>query len=191
LPYRDARRQHQILRYIVVGLAALGITSLLIFAAHSYESMQLADAQTRLQDIRTKNAALKAKIGELSKFKEVQTEVQKKLDLVDKLQQGRFRSLQTLLGLSASIPKNVWLTKVKESSGRISLSGLGKSNRAVSAFMRALEKEKAFFGVDLKLIKRQRVNGVPLRSFSLTMKRAVSPAAAAAKTKKKAGNKTS
>jgi len=192
LPYRDARRQRQILRYLAVAISAIGITLLLVLAAHSYESMQLADAQTRLQDVRDKNNALVAKIGELSKFKEVQTEVQKKLDLMNNLQQDRFRSLYTLLGLSSAIPRNVWLTKVKESSGKIRLSGLGKSNRAVSTFMRALEKEKGFSGVNLKLIKRQRVNGVALRSFSLTMQRVAMPTAAE-KAKKAAtpGNKKS
>jgi len=178
LPYRDERRQRQIVRYLAVAFVALGITGLLVLAAHSYESMQLTDAQTRLQDVRDRNNVLVIKIGELSKFKEVQSEVQKKLDLMNKLQQDRFRSLNTLLGLSSAIPRNVWLTKVKESSGKIRLSGLGKSNRAVSAFMRALEKEKGFSGVNLKLIKRQRVNGVALRSFSLTMQRVAMPTAA-------------
>ncbi len=192
LPYRDERRQHQLLRYLAVAVSAIGITLLLLAAAHSYKSMQLSDAQVRLHDVREKNAALVAKIGELSKFKEVQAEVQKKLDLMNNLQQDRFRSLNTLLGLSSAIPRNVWLTQVKESAGSIRLSGLGKSNRAVSAFMRALEKEKAFSGVNLKLIKRQRVNGVALRSFSLTMQRVAIPTAVEkAKKTTASGNKTS
>ncbi|MDQ6987064.1 MAG: PilN domain-containing protein [Mariprofundaceae bacterium] len=192
LPYRDERRQRQIVRYLAVAFFAIGITSLLVLAAHSYASMQLADTQARLQDVRAKNNALVAKIGELSKFKEVQAEVQKKLDLMNKLQQDRFRSLYTLLGLSSAIPRNVWLTQVKESTGKIRLSGLAKSNRAVSTFMRALEKEKAFSGVNLKLIKRQRVKGVALRSFSLTMQRVAMPTVVEkAKKATASGDKTS
>ncbi len=175
LPYRDERRQRQILHYIGVAALAIVVVAGLILSTYSYGSMQLGDAQQRLQALQDRNSVIRNKIGELSKFKEVQAEVEKKLDLVTELQQGRFQSLSTLLELSSAIPKNVWLTQVRTSSGRVDLSGLGESNRAVAKFMRSLEDKKAFAGVNLKLIKRQRVNGVPLRSFSLTMKRVIVP----------------
>jgi len=175
LPYRDERRQRQILHYIGVTALAIVVVAGLILSTYSYGSIQLSDARQRLQALQDRNSVIRNKIGELSKFKEVQAEVEKKLDLVTELQQGRFQSLSTLLELSSAIPKNVWLTQVRTSSGRVDLSGLGESNRAVAKFMRSLEDKKAFAGVNLKLIKRQRVNGVPLRSFSLTMKRVIVP----------------
>jgi len=193
LPYRDERRRSQILGYVLVALGALVVTGMLVLASYSWSSMQLADAKDNLENIQARNKALRAKIGELSKFKDVQAEVQKKLDLVDKLQGGRFRSLLTLQGLSVAIPKNVWLTQVTDSGGTISISGLGESNRAVSAFMRALEEQKVFSGVRLQVIKRESTGGVALRSFSLTMNR-VDPAPATKSEEhsaKKAGGKAS
>jgi len=171
LPYRDERRQWQILQYILVALVSLELVGLLILSSYSWVSMGLSDAKDRFQQVQSENSALRARLGELTKFEDVQAEVQKKLDLVDKLQKGRFRSLGTMLGLSGAIPKNVWLTEVKDSGGQISISGFGESNRAIAKFMRSLEARGVFAGVDLKLIKRERVNGVPLRSFSLTMNR--------------------
>jgi len=185
IPYRDARRHRRILRYLCVAFGAIGAVLLLAFAANSYASMQLSDKQAELQDLRAKNKVLKKKIGELSKFKEVQKEVEKKLALVDELQKGRFRSLKTMLGLSKAIPANVWLTEVRELSGNILLKGKGQSNRAVAAFMRALENSDVFAHVDLKLIKREADGGVPLRSFSLKLKRVDE-----AQTKKKGGKKS-
>ncbi|OIQ02967.1 MAG: fimbrial assembly protein [Zetaproteobacteria bacterium CG06_land_8_20_14_3_00_59_53] len=171
LPYRDMRRRGQILKYILVALVGLIVTGLLLLASYSWTNMELSDAKNSLQGIQLQNIALKNKIGELSKFKEVQAEVQKKLELVDKLQRGRFRSLQSMQALSESIPKNVWLTRVTDNGSTISISGLGESNRAVSGFMRALEDQKVFFGVSLQVIKRESIGGVALRSFSLTMNR--------------------
>jgi len=171
LPHRDEYRRNQILQYILVALAALAVTIVLLLSSFSWSSLQLDDAQERLQSVQDENRALKIKIGELSKFKEVQAEVQSKLDIVDTLQRGRFRSLESLQGLSVAIPKNVWLTDVKDTGGKISISGLGESNRAVAAFMRALENQKVFSGVNLQLIKRESRGGVALRSFSLTMSR--------------------
>jgi len=171
LPYRDMRRRGQILKYILVALVGLIVTGLLLLASYSWTNMELSDAKNSLQGIQLQNIALKNKIGELSKFKEVQAEVQKKLELVDKLQRGRFRSLQSMRALSESIPKNVWLTRVTDNGSTISISGLGESNRAVSGFMRALEDQKVFFGVSLQVIKRESIGGVALRSFSLTMNR--------------------
>jgi len=194
LPYRDARRRGQILKYVLIAVASLVITALLLLGSYTLTTMQLADANTELHNIQEQNRILKAKIGELSKFKEVQAEVQKKLELVDKLQRGRFRSLQSMHGLAVSIPKNVWLTRVQDNGGSISISGLGESNRAVSGFMRALEEQAVFSGVSLQVIKRESIGGVALRSFSLTMKRIdeVSPPVPVDDaTGKKAGGKTS
>jgi len=171
LPHRDEHRRNQILQYILVALAALVVTIVLLLSSYSWSSLQLDDAQDRLRSVQDENRSLKIKIGELSKFKEVQAEVQSKLDLVDTLQRGRFRSLESMQGLSFAIPKNVWLTDVKDSGGKISIDGLGESNRAVAAFMRALENQKVFSGVNLQLIKRESRGGVALRSFSLTMSR--------------------
>lgn len=171
LPYRDMRRRKQILKYILVAISAVAVTALLLLAAHSWANLELADAKNSLQDIQQQNKELKVKIGELSEFKEVQAEVQKKLELVDKLQRGRFRSLQTLQALSLAIPKNVWLTHVQDNGGTITISGLGESNRAVSSFMRSLEEQAVFSGVSLQVIKRESVGGVALRSFSLNMNR--------------------
>ncbi len=178
LPHRDERRRNQIMQYILVALAALTVTILLLLSSFFWSSLHLGDVQDRLRNVQEENRVLKVKIGELSKFKEVQAEVQNKLDLVDTLQQGRFRSLESILGLSAAIPKNVWLTNVKDTGGKISISGLGESNRAVAAFMRALEKQKVFSGVNLQLIKRESRGGVILRSFSLSMRRVEPPAEA-------------
>jgi len=175
LPYRDELRQQQILRYIGVAVMVLSVVGLLVFSLNFYESMQLDGVKSDLQNLKDQNKKIKAKIGELSKFKEVQVKVEEKLKLVTALQKGRFRSLETQLGLASAIPKNVWLTQVKDASGRLELSGVGESNRAIAKFMRALEGEKIFSGVNLKFIKRQRVNGVPLRSFALTMKRIDAP----------------
>jgi len=175
LPYRDAHRQGQIVQYILVALAALALTLVLVLSSYSWAALQLSDAEDRLKNVRGENQALKIKIGELSKFKEVQAEVQKKLDLVDILQRGRFRSLESIQGLSVAIPENVWLTDVKDTGGSISISGLGESNRAVSAFMRALENQPVFSGVNLKLIKRESKGNVVLRNFSLTMNRIEPP----------------
>jgi len=188
LPYRDARRRGQILKYVLVAIVSLLLTGTALLASYSWSSMDLADANGSLQALQDRNRALRAKIGELSKFKEVQVEVQKKLDLVDKLQGGRFRSLESLHALALAIPKNVWLTQITDNGGTISISGRGESNRAVSSFMRALEEQKVFSGVRLQVIKREDAGGVPLRGFSLTMNRVEASPAAEGKKQSRGGS---
>jgi type IV pilus assembly protein PilN len=169
LPYREERRRNQILQYLVIALSTLGITAVLMLAVYSWSSIRMGDAEHRLQDVQARNRAVTAKIGELGKFKEVKADVQKKLDLVHMLQRGRFHSLESMLGLSVAIPKNVWLTRVDDSGNTISVSGYGESNRSIAMFMRALEDQKIFSKVNLEVIKRELRDGVVLRSFSLSM----------------------
>lgn len=171
IPYREERRRRQILQYLAVAVSALGVTTILLLAIYSWSSIRMSHAEYRLQEVQAKNRAVKAKIGELSKFRDIKADVQKKLDLVHTLQRSRFRSLESILGLSKAIPKNVWLTRVKDTGDTISVSGYGESNRSIAAFMRALEEQKVFSGVNLEVIKRELKDGVALRGFSLTMKR--------------------
>jgi len=104
------------------------------------------------------------------------------------LQAGRFRSFNTLVAITKAIPQNIWLVSLKDSSGSLSLTGLGESSKAVANFMRALETSIYFDDVHLTVDKEAVAEGVKVRQFSLTFHRltlAEQEAAAKAKEEEK------
>jgi len=175
LPYRNALRQRQILQHIAVALGVVALAVVISLGMHIYASSTLSGLQDDLAQLRHRNQVLSKKIGEIRNLDKLRADVQRKLKLVDQLQHGRFRTLETLISLSRAIPENVWLLTITDSGGEIRLTGLGESNKAVANFMRALDQEPVFANVRLQVIKREQIGSIPVRNFSLTMRR-VEPA---------------
>ncbi|MDQ6959034.1 MAG: PilN domain-containing protein [Mariprofundaceae bacterium] len=179
IPYRGVRRQRQILQHIAAALGVVGLAVVISLGLHIYGSSTLSGLQDNLASLRAQNKTLNLKIGKIRDLDKLRKDVQRKLALVDELQDGRFRSLETLLALSHAIPENVWLLDAKDSGGNLQLNGLGESNKAVANFMRALDQEPVFSRVNLKVIERKTIGSVPVRKFSLKMRRVTPPARAA------------
>jgi len=171
IPYRGARRQYQILQHIAVAAAVVGLAALMSLGAHLYGSSTLTRLGYSLVSLQAQNRLMVKKVGKIRNLDKLRMNVQRKLVLVDQLQRGRFHSLKTLLALSHAIPEKVWLLSVKDSGGNIELTGLGESNKAVANFMRALEHQPEFSAVSLQVIQRRTIGQMPVRNFSLKMRR--------------------
>jgi len=172
LPYRTERRKNQILQHLAWFFASLTVVVVLLVFVDIYGNEELAGLQGEFDKLQTQNKELKKKIGKIKDLDNLRGDVERKLDLVDKLQQGRFESLTTLWSLSELIPENVWLKSFNDRAGALSVSGVGESNGAVADFMRALDQSAEFDRISLLVISRQELGGVPVRSFNMTMNRA-------------------
>ncbi|ATX82587.1 type IV pilus assembly protein PilN [Mariprofundus ferrinatatus] len=172
IPYRAAKRQQQIMQHLFIFGGVILIAALLSLAAYSAASMQLYDLKDETVKLQQQNAELKKKIGKIQNLDNLRANVQRKLDIIDRLQEGRFRSLKTLNEIAQVIPDNVWIKSVKDSGDKIELTGLGESNKAVANFMRKLDSSPLFTDIQLLVISRVLVDGLPVRSFSLNVNRA-------------------
>jgi len=171
LPYRAQRRHQQILEHIAILLGVILVTGFTMFSIDMYKSSVLTDYENENSHLKAQNALLMKQIGKIRDLEKLREDVERKLELVDRLQKGRFRSLETLNEIAQLIPENVWLTEIKDDNGVLSISGLGESNKAVANFMRALDQSGILANISLKTISRSDVGNVPVRLFSLTMSR--------------------
>ena len=147
------------------------ITGFTLFVVDLVKTSELTALENELSDLRAQNALLMKQIGKIRDLDKLRADVERKLELVDKLQKGRFHTLSTLNELSQVIPENVWLTDIEEKGSMLSVKGLGESNKAIANFMRALDESPLLTSVNLKTITRTEIGNVPVRSFSLNMMR--------------------
>jgi type IV pilus assembly protein PilN len=171
IPYRMARQQQQIRRHVVIFSGIIVLAAVLSLGAHTIASLKLADLKEETAQLIEKNKELKEKIGKIEHLEALRTAVEHKLKIVDRLQEGRFHSLITLNEIAQVIPKNVWLTSIKDNAAEIGLEGLAESNKAVANFMRMLDQSPLFSNVKLQGINRVKVDGVPVRKFTLNLDR--------------------
>ncbi len=180
LPYRPARRQRQILQHLGVALGAVALVVLISLSAQWIATSQLSDLKQEYQSLRGQNLALMKEIGRIKDLDKLRADVERKLGLVDQLQRGRFRSLNTFVALAKVIPANVWLTSIADTGAEIRLSGIGESNNAVADFMRALDASPLFTNIRLQVISRTEASGMAVRQFNLVINRVdANPAAVA------------
>ncbi len=171
IPYRAARQQQQTIQHVGTFFVVVVLAVLLALGAHTFASLKLADLKEETITVQKQNDDLKSKIGTIANLANLRSDVEHKLKIVDRLQEGRFRSLKTLHAIASVIPENVWLDKITETAGDIELSGLGESNKAVASFMRKLDKSPLFTNVRLGEISRVMKGGLPVRRFSLKLAR--------------------
>ncbi len=171
IPYRTERQQQQTMQHVSAFFAVVVLAALLALGAQTFASLQLADLKEETIAVQKQNDDLKSKIGTIANLASLRSDVERKLKIVDRLQEGRFRSLKTLHAIAREIPENVWLDKIKEAGGTIELSGLAESNKAVASFMRKLDTSPLFSNVRLGEIRRVMKGGLPVRRFSLKLAR--------------------
>ncbi|MDX8414188.1 MAG: PilN domain-containing protein [Mariprofundales bacterium] len=169
LPYREQRWRLQLLKIVVVASAVLLAVVALIITVHVITSSHLDGLVAEKKALMQENQRLKRKIGKIRNIDKLRADVEGKLAVVDRLQAGRFLSLQALLAMSKAIPENVWLRTIKNGGKKFSIQGQGESNNAVAELMRQLDASPDFTKVNLDVISRSTVDGIKVRAFNLTM----------------------
>ena len=118
---------------------------LLIVAAgvgNFYWYRNISDQADKLrQDVQNKDkeiADLNRIIGEVQNYEKDNKALEDKLKVLDTLKRGRTGPVKMLDAMASSIPKNVWLRKLEEKAGGMTLDGAARSNDDLAEFMKAL-----------------------------------------------------
>jgi type IV pilus assembly protein PilN len=159
LPVRVSKKKEagkqQLLVFAAVLVAGLA-------ANYAWSSSRAADLKAREAKLaRTKEeiAQLERIIGEVKNIKDAQQELQKKLDVLDKLKQGRSGPVRMLDELATVTPRQLWLGKLEEKGGAMTFTGSAASIDDVSEFMTKLKQSKYFTKVELKKTTAVKVAG--------------------------------
>lgn len=93
----------------------------------------------------------------LKRFKSREKELQRQLNIINKLKKLKQGPVRVLDQISVRIPKQVWLTQVNEGRRKqLVLRGVAESNESVAIFLKRLEDSPYFKSVDLQQIVRRR-----------------------------------
>jgi Tfp pilus assembly protein PilN len=120
--------------------------------------------------------------NEVSKFKDIESiktsldedevVIRTKLETIQKLIEDRGSSYRVLTALSNTLPKNIWLTEIRMEKTEVELVGMSLDLNHISDFMKGLEENAFFTGVELKGTRQVRdTSGVDASTFELKAKR--------------------
>jgi type IV pilus assembly protein PilN len=170
LPVKAAQKKEKLRGQILLLLSGMVIT--VVACAGVYVSLlaKIAAAQEEIVQKQAESERLQKLIGEVGRFKKLQEELQGKLDVLNKLKEGKTGPVHLLDELSKALSESMWLTSFKESGGAVSLSGVGLNEETVAQFLRNLEASPYYQNVELQVVEQVQQGAFKLQKFDVTCK---------------------
>jgi len=167
LPIRAEKKRETLRQQIVLAVAVVVLLFAGIAAVHVMLSNDIADLQARITQRRAEISRLQAIIGEVREFKKKKRELEEKIEVIAQLEARQRGPVRVLDELARIVPKEIWIERLKDSGGAISLEGFAIDNQTIARFMTSMEASPWFQGVRLEVTKQVTRAGVDLKSFSL------------------------
>ncbi len=170
LPIRQTQKQQTVQHQL---LAAAGILVATLIACIVWVLLIRDTAAEKRAKIAEKTQELKQLdeiIGEVNEFTAKKTELEQKLEVIDNLKRGKTGPVRALDDLSSEIPTRVWLSKLVEKGGSLTIEGNAIHHEDVSAFMKSLQKSKYFKNIVLGYSKAMKPDksGLVFYEFRIT-----------------------
>jgi len=168
LPVRAAQKKEMLRGQLMVVALAVVLICLGCVGAYLHINMKISEQRAEIEQKNNEINALKKKIGEVGRFKKLQEELRGKLEVLDKLKEGRTGPAQYLDELNNILPDKLWLTSFEEKGGNLSLQGVALNENFVAEFMRNLGNSQFFQNVNLVQTEQKIDQGMKLQIFQLT-----------------------
>ncbi len=150
--------------YLLIPI--LAVVGVLLF--HRSVAGKIEGLQADIGKANAEVSRLKKEIGEVENFKARKAELQQKVDVISKLQQGRKGPVKIFEALSASIPEKCWIDRLSLKGQKIDLAGYALNNYTIANFMTALGQSGRFRDVVLGSADQATVSNVKIVKFSLS-----------------------
>jgi type IV pilus assembly protein PilN len=152
----------------VVMLAAAG---LVIAGTTVSQRMRIANLQKEIADVEAQSRALAPQIERVQRLAQERAELDLRLGIINRLEQGRTQSVRLMDELARCVPDHLWLTSAtQDAGGTLTLEGVTFSNLVVSDYMSRLERSPMFAQVELDVAERATVGDRDVVKFRVTCK---------------------
>ncbi|MFT3914297.1 MAG: PilN domain-containing protein [Anaeromyxobacteraceae bacterium] len=179
LPVRVSKKkeagQQQLILFVLVLVFGIIANWLWIGSRTS----ELDGRKRKLTSTQNEIAQLERIIGEVKNIKDQQSQLREKLDVLGQLKQGRTGPVRMLDELATVMPRRLWLTKLDEKGGTVTLVGTAATIDDVSELMSALRASSHFRNVELAKTSSKVDKGLRVVDFTLSTQVAYAMAPAA------------
>lgn len=130
-----------------------------------YQAKQMSDVMEKTTRVRNRIRELEDIKKKVEDFKAKNAELERRIKLIQELEEKRTGPLFVMDSLSNSVPERSWVNKFTEKGYQATLEGVAWNEFTVSEFMKNLQASKYFENVELKSINKQIIQNLPLKSF--------------------------
>jgi len=167
LPVRAEKKRETLRQQGLLAVGWILVLAAVIGSVHLMVGNDIAEMQTRIAQSKAEIARLQAVIGEVKEFKKKKKDLEDKIQVITQLEQRQRGPVRVLHELAKIIPEKVWIERMKDTGGALSVEGYAIDNQTIARFMTDLESSPWFQAVRLEVTKQVTKGGVSLKSFSL------------------------
>ena len=179
LPVREARRKADMQQQLLLFGLALGASLAVCLLAEFAMLAATSRAETRVTQLNSRIAGFQAQLALVEDSKKKASEIERKLDVINKLKLSRSGPVRLLDELASRSPQNLWITKLKTKGTHIELEGMSLDTNLIAEFLTKLNDspylkdvelmKTEISAVGLKGDEAKEAKGLTLNSFQVTM----------------------
>jgi type IV pilus assembly protein PilN len=169
LPYREREKKEDLTRQIVIIVITLVVFLLVIGSFQLYLTISTSNLEKNVKFQEEELARLTKTIGDIEQYKLSKGTLERKLAIINNLEENRLAPVMMLDELSQLVPvKDVWLDKISERGSEITIDGVARNNIAVAHFMKNLSGANFVKTVDLLSTREKEISGMKLQQFVIS-----------------------
>lgn len=173
LPWRDELRKQKQQQFAVITAGTAIVGGLLVLLGHMQMNSLIENQSQRNQFLQKEISDLDTKIAKIKDLEKTKTALLARMDIIQQLQHSRPQSVHLMDQLVYTLPDGVYLDKISQTGGALTLVGIAQSNARVSAYMRNIDSSEWMAGPKLDVIEtkdsdRRRTAEFTLRATQAT-----------------------
>lgn len=170
LPVPKARQSEALIYQSLIGLVVIALVVVGCYFVGASKQTEIDRINGDISKVNREIEDLKAKVGEVEKFKKKLKSLEEQLGVIRRLQSGRTGPVRMLDEFTDLVPRKLWIQTFKESGGNLTIQGESSSGPDIADFLDRIKKAKYFENPELKTVQSSDSGDAATHKFSITMK---------------------
>jgi type IV pilus assembly protein PilN len=168
LPYHETEKKVSQAKQVFIIVGSFIAFICIIAILHLYMVARITLLESDIQTSEQQIVQLKKIVGNIQAFKEDKKNLENKINVIEKLEEGRTFPVFMLDQLASAVPsKDLSLEKITQTGMSLSIEGKARNTITVALFMKTLESLPFIATVDLVSSKQDEFSGVKIQLFKL------------------------
>jgi len=171
LPVKSAYKHTAIKNELAIVALGLAVVCVGLFFWHTNTESQINDVRNRIRLVQTEIDDLKLNVVRVEDFKKKAELLEQKINIIQNLKRSKVGPARLLddLAVILSEEKKVWLLRLEENNGAMTLEGGAMEHENISEFQLALEQRSKYFrDVKLNLVHSTNKGGTTIVEWKIT-----------------------
>lgn len=169
IPVPKARKQEKLILEAILAVVMVAATVVACVIYSGTKQQVIDDAKAANQKIQAQINELKAKVGEVEKFKQKLKTLQDQIKVIQDLEAKRSGPVRMMDELTDLVPRKLWIDNFKEAGGKLTVQGVAQDGPIIADFLEAIKRSKHFANAQLQSVVSQDQSGNITHKFTISM----------------------